>query len=119
MVGATTNVHFTYSFPTGFYFIYSVMSSAASLDPPYIPGQPYQRADSWREWARWKRGLFAGSRGAVAFRWFNATLCLAALALGGIGIYGSALSIQASFVAGSPSELLALFVGCSEADERG
>ncbi|KZO95418.1 hypothetical protein CALVIDRAFT_564823 [Calocera viscosa TUFC12733] len=103
MVGATTNVHFTYSFPTGFYFIYSVMSAAAAGDPAYVPGQENKRVDTWREWSRWKRGLTGGSRKEVLFRYFNGTLCLAALALGGIGIYGSAVSIRASFVAGSPT----------------
>jgi hypothetical protein len=44
------------------------------------------------------KGLFGGSSTIVIlFKWANFTLCLAALATAGLGIYGSGLSIAAAF----------------------
>ncbi|KAF2100592.1 oligopeptide transporter protein [Rhizodiscina lignyota] len=96
MVGAVTNMQFTYSFPTGFTFLYLVQQDATAADGPYKPGAP-SRTDTWFEWSRWKRGLFGGTRATLIFKWVNLVLCLAALATAGLGIYGSGLSIKAAF----------------------
>ncbi|KAH8817479.1 oligopeptide transporter protein [Xylogone sp. PMI_703] len=96
MVGALANMQFTYSFPSGFTFLYLVQVDAMSEDGEYEPGLP-RRVDSWSQWSRWKRGLFGGSRSIIIFKWFNFVLCLASLATAGLGIYGSGLSIRNAY----------------------
>jgi len=96
MVGAVASMQFTYSFPSGFTFLYLVQLDATSGDGAYAPGSP-GRADTWSHWSRWKRGFFGGSRPMLLFKWFNLVLCLAALATAGLGIYGSGLSIRNAF----------------------
>jgi len=101
MVGAVTNMQATYSFPTGFTFLYLVQLDATADDNAYQPGHSAQRIDSWRCWSRWRRGLFGSpmARRPIlqAFKWINFVLCLAALATAGLGIYGSGLSIAQAF----------------------
>jgi hypothetical protein len=53
-VGALANMQFTYSFPSGFTFLYLVQLDATSGDSAYEPGFP-SRVDSWSQWSRWKR----------------------------------------------------------------
>lgn len=105
-------MQFTYSFPTGFTFLYLVQQDATRSDGPYSPGSP-TRTDTWKQWSRWRRGLFGGTKGTLVFKWFNFVICLAALATAGLGksitqitsesllrslgIYGSGLSIKAAF----------------------
>jgi hypothetical protein len=96
MVGAVTNMQFTYSFPTGFCFLYLVQRDATFEDGEYKPGRT-SRQDSWSSASRWRRGLFGGSRASLIFKWCNLVLCLAALATAGLGIYGSGLSIRNAF----------------------
>lgn len=106
MVGAATNMHFTYSFPTGFTFLYLVQLDATVRDTAYSPykdrtKEGLGRIDSWRDWSRWKRGLLGDSPRSTfwlqAFKWVNFVICMAALATSGLGIYGSGLSIAAAF----------------------
>lgn len=101
MVGAVTNMQFTYSFPTGFTFLYLVRLDATAEDQPYRPGQSPERLDNWGQWSRWKRGLFGSigvkQRRLQLFKWMNFVVCIAALATSGLGIYGSGLSIAAAF----------------------
>lgn len=101
MVGAVTNMQFTYSFPTGFTFLYLVQLDATGEDAPYAPGEKPGRVDSWRSLSRWQRGFFgrAGQNRPwlQLFKWANFVVCLAALATAGLGIYGSGLSIAAAF----------------------
>lgn len=47
-------MQFTYSFPTGFTFLYLVQQDATADDGPYKPGAS-SRSDTWLEWSRWKR----------------------------------------------------------------
>lgn len=54
MVGAVTNMQFTYSFPTGFAFLYMVQQDACAEDGEYVPGE-VSRVDNWFAWSRWKR----------------------------------------------------------------
>jgi hypothetical protein len=54
IVGAVANMQFTYSFPSGFTFLYLVQLDAASGDGVYAPSSP-SRADTWSQWSRWKR----------------------------------------------------------------
>jgi hypothetical protein len=101
MVGAATNMQFTYSFPTGFTFLYLVQLDATADDGAYSPGKETSRVDDWASVSRWKRGLFGSTKHRQpllqAFKWVNLVLCLAALATAGLGIYGSGLSIAAAF----------------------
>lgn len=101
MVGAATNMQFTYSFPTGFTFLYLVQLDATSIDEPFTPGAASTRIDSWRQMSRWKRGFLGDGKNRrlllQAFKWTNFVLCMAALATAGLGIYGSGLSIAAAF----------------------
>ncbi|KAI9658671.1 MAG: hypothetical protein M1821_002231 [Bathelium mastoideum] len=99
MVGAVTNMQFTYAFPTGFTFLYLVQLDATSEDYPYSPSLA-QRRDSWLSWSRWKRGLFGAAPRSLffqVFKWANFLLSLASLATAGLGIYGSGLSIAAAY----------------------
>ena len=101
MVGAVANMQFTYSFPTFFTFLYLVKLDATAEDAIYEPSKGAVRKDSWRDWSRWRRGLFgSGKPGKVwiqVFKWVNFWLAIAAFATAGLGIYGSGLSIAAAF----------------------
>ncbi len=113
MVGAVTNMQFTYSFPTGFTFLYLVQLDATSEDRPYQPQHRESgRIDSWRDGSRWMRGLFGDpkkrSMPLQLFKWTNALFCISALATAGLGIYGSGLSIAAAFKASAATSF-----GCS------
>ena len=94
-------MQFTYSFPSGFTFLYLVQLDATSGDNTYAPGS-LNRVDSWSHRNRWKRvrgvkssevqtltdvwqGLFGGSASMLLFKWLNLILCLAALATAGLG----------------------------------
>ncbi|KAF8178624.1 transmembrane amino acid transporter protein-domain-containing protein [Mycena galopus ATCC 62051] len=106
MVGAVTNMQFTFSFPTGFSFLYMVQLDATARDAPYSPhnrsGDKHAgRVDDWGQWSRWKRGLLGDPKTRRKYlqlwKWVNFVLCIAALATAGLGIYGSGLSIAAAF----------------------
>ena len=66
LIAATANVQFTYSFPTGFAFIYLVRLHAETGGLSYDRGNvPY--TDTWSSWSRWKR---------VSYQWpLNRRLC--------------------------------------------
>jgi len=56
MVGAVTNMQFTYSFPSGFTFLYLLQLHAAEGDGEYVPGSGAKgRIDTWSDWSRWKQ----------------------------------------------------------------
>ncbi|KAL9094302.1 MAG: hypothetical protein Q9165_003442 [Trypethelium subeluteriae] len=88
MVGAVTNMQFTYAFPTGFTFLYLVQLDAASADEPYRPSSA-KRRDSWSSWNRWKRGLLGETPKPSflqIFKWANFLLSITSLATAGLGI---------------------------------
>ncbi|KAK4547885.1 hypothetical protein LTR36_010604 [Oleoguttula mirabilis] len=104
MVGAVSpkiNPGDQHAFPTGFTFLFLVQLDAAADDEQYQPGAPPQRTDTWRESSRWKRGLLGSPKARQpllqCWKWINFTICVAALATAGLGIYGSGLSIAAAF----------------------
>ncbi|KAL9080037.1 MAG: hypothetical protein Q9157_001121 [Trypethelium eluteriae] len=110
MVGAVTNMQFTYAFPTGFTFLYLVQLDAASADEPYRPSSA-KRKDSWSSWNRWKRGLLGETPKPSflqIFKWVNFLLSITSLATAGLGIYGSGLSIAAAYKSSAASSF-----GCS------
>lgn len=59
-----------------------IQTDASKLDEVFVPGQPPKRYDTWREWARWKRGLFTGR---IGMKSFSLVYFLAALATCGLG----------------------------------
>ena len=79
MVGAVTNMQFTYSFPLGFSFLYLVQLDATAEDHEYQPGAPPRRVDSWSDWSRWKRGLLGSPKARQpllqCFKLVNLVLC--------------------------------------------
>lgn len=71
-VGAVANMQFTYSFPSGFTFLYLVQLDATVEDDDYTPGSP-KRADTWAQWSRWKRVSICSDSLGVIFElttWF-------------------------------------------------
>jgi hypothetical protein len=54
MIAAVANVQFTYSFPTGFTFIYLVRLHGETNGEIYARGVP-TFSDNWSSWSRWKR----------------------------------------------------------------
>lgn len=91
-------MQFTYSFPTGFTFLFLVQLDATAEDGLYQHAP--HRIDSWQDWSRWKRGLLGSPKSSSLlqlWKWVNFTICVAALATAGLGIYGSGLSIAAAF----------------------
>ena len=96
IIGAVTILQFSYSFPFLLKFTFDVQVDAMKGDRPYVPGTlgNNNRVDSWLQWSRWKRGLFTGNIFSKAlFLIFG----LASLSMAGLGVYGSAEAIIATF----------------------
>jgi hypothetical protein len=85
MIAAVANVQFTYSFPTGFTFIYLVRLHGETGAGVYARDGLSAHADTWASWSRWKRGLFSGGMWMVLFKFANFLVSLAALATAGLG----------------------------------
>lgn len=127
LVAAAFLLQFSYSWPPLMQLAYDVHADASRMDDVYSPeltlgaGRGYKagsvveggpgmgavgavgergtkgrvrRYDTWHSPARWRRGLLSGR---VWFKGVNLVYFLAALATSGLGIYGSALSIQDTF----------------------
>ncbi|CAK5267813.1 unnamed protein product [Mycena citricolor] len=84
LVGAIGIMQFTYTFPPLLRLGYDVLSDAMAGDKPYDPdsGASYHRVDTWRQWSRWRRGLFSGH---WYFKLFNFILFSASLSMAGLG----------------------------------
>ncbi|KAF8313416.1 oligopeptide transporter protein [Clavulina sp. PMI_390] len=103
LIASVAIMQFTYTFPPAMRCAYDIMTDAMIADGPYVPGSfsTSHRIDSWRDWSRWKRGLFGG-------RWyykvFNFVIFLACLAFACLGMWGSGTAIKNSFAAiGAPT----------------
>ncbi|KAF7308777.1 Aa-trans domain-containing protein [Mycena kentingensis (nom. inval.)] len=95
LIGAAGIMQFTYTFPTAMRFGYDVITDAMSADGPYDPATGRtQRVDTWRDWSRWRRGLFSGR---VYYKLFNLLMTLGGLAMSGIGLWAAAESVKATF----------------------
>ncbi|KIL60799.1 hypothetical protein M378DRAFT_83314 [Amanita muscaria Koide BX008] len=95
LIGAVAIMQFTYTFPPLLWVGYEVIIDAMKEDGPYVPGSGANgRIDTWRDWSRWKRGLFTG-------RWhlklFNVVIGLGGLATACLGMWGSGEAIKAGF----------------------
>lgn len=105
---AISLLQFSYTFPLLLSFAFAVQVDAMKGDGQYVPGAgKANRADTWLQWSRWRRGLFTG---AVYTKFFHLTLGLAALAMAFLGMYGSGTSIKAAFAASSATSF-----GCGSA----
>lgn len=103
IIGAITILQFSFSFPFLLKFTFDVQVDAMKGDRPYVPGtfgRKDGRIDTWSQWSRWRRGLFTGN---VISKAIFLILGLASLSMAGLGIYGSAESIVATFKVAAPS----------------
>jgi len=95
LIASVAILQFTYTFPPILRFGYDVITDAMAADAPYVPGQGVRgRVDTWRQWSRWKRGLFGGR---WYFKLFNLIFFLGSAALACLGMWGSGESIKAVF----------------------
>ncbi|KAF8636277.1 hypothetical protein AX17_003668 [Amanita inopinata Kibby_2008] len=95
LIAAVAIMQFTYTFPPFLLFGYQVIRDAMSEDAPYHPSRGTSgRVDTWRDWSRWKRGLFGGQ---WYFKWFNLAIALGGLATACLGMWGAGESIKAVF----------------------
>jgi len=95
IIAAAAIMQFTYTFPPLLWFGYQVRADAMIEDRAYSPGDGSKgRIDTWREWSRWKRGLFSER---WHFKMFNLTLGLASFATACLGMWAAAKVIQAAF----------------------
>ncbi|CAA7271203.1 unnamed protein product [Cyclocybe aegerita] len=95
LIAAIAIMQFTYSFPPLLRFGYDVITDAMSQDAAYVPGSGASgRVDGWKEWSRWKRGLFGGR---WYFKLFNFILFLGGMVMACLGMWGAGESIKATF----------------------
>lgn len=98
LIAAVAVVQFSYTFPPLFMFGFLVMTDSASEDHPHTPGGGRKgRIDTWRNWSRWKRGLFGGSWYRKLFKLFNLLIGLSCLSAACLGIWGAGEAIKATF----------------------
>ncbi|KAF8678538.1 hypothetical protein AX14_004692, partial [Amanita brunnescens Koide BX004] len=94
-VGAVAVMQFTFTFPPLLWLGYQVVTDAMTEDKAFSPGNGSKgRIDSWREWSRWKRGLFGGR---WYFKMFNLMLGLAGLTTACLGMWAAGSTIRATF----------------------
>jgi len=95
LIAAIAIMQFTYSFPPLLRLGYDIITDAMAEDGAYVPGGGATgRADTWRDWSRWKRGLFGGR---VLFKLFNLIIFLGGSVMACLGMWGSGESIKAVF----------------------
>jgi len=97
LIAAVAILQFSYTFPPLLRLGYDVITDAMAADAPYVPGQGARgRVDTWRQWSRWKRGLFGGR---WYYKLFNLIFFLGSAALACLGMWGAGESIKAVFQA--------------------
>ncbi|KAF8686131.1 hypothetical protein AX14_003942, partial [Amanita brunnescens Koide BX004] len=98
LIAAVAVAQFSYTFPPFFMLGYHIMTDAARQDHPHVPGTGTRgRIDSWRNWSRWKRGLFGGPWYRKLFKLFNLSFGLACLSAACLGTWGAAEAVKATF----------------------
>ncbi|KAH3675024.1 hypothetical protein WICMUC_002856 [Wickerhamomyces mucosus] len=94
IAAAACAIQFTYSFPALFQVILQMHKDAILADGEFDPEtETRPKADTWREWSRWKRAYFTH----WGWNTFNLTLGLSALALAGLGLWSSIEAIITTF----------------------
>ncbi|KAF8638119.1 hypothetical protein AX17_002439 [Amanita inopinata Kibby_2008] len=95
LIAAVAIMQFTYTFPPLLLFGYQVIKDAMANDAAYYPGRGTSgRVDTWKNWSRWKRGLFGGQ---WYFKWFNLTIALGGLATACLGMWGAGETVKEVF----------------------
>jgi len=95
LVAAIAIMQFTYTFPPLLRLGYDVITDAMSEDQEYVPGSGAKgRIDTWRDWSRWKRGLFSGR---WYYKFFNLIMSLGGLAMAFIGMWAAGEVIKVTF----------------------
>ncbi|KAH9484608.1 N amino acid transport system protein [Psilocybe cubensis] len=95
LIAAIAIMQFTYSFPPLLRLGYDVITDAMVEDKAFVPGNGAAgRKDTWKDWSRWKRGLFSGH---VLFKLFNLIIALGGLAMACLGMWGAGKAIKATF----------------------
>jgi len=98
LIGAAFLLQFSYTFPPLMQLGFDIMADAMKADPPYVPGRPVQRIDTWKDASRWRRGIMTGR---VWFKGMNFALFIASAATAVLGIYGAGVTIQVTFENGA------------------
>jgi len=95
LIAAVAIMQFSYTFPPLLRLGYDVITDAMAADAPYVPGQGTRgRVDTWKQWSRWKRGLFGGR---WYFKLFNLIVFLGSAVLACLGMWGAGEVIKATF----------------------
>ncbi|PFH46273.1 hypothetical protein AMATHDRAFT_70223 [Amanita thiersii Skay4041] len=95
LIAAIAIMQFTYSLPLLLIFGYQVITDAMSEDQAYYPGRGTSgRVDTWRQWSRWRRGLFGGK---WYYKVINLGMSLGGLAMACLGMWGAGKSIKNTF----------------------
>lgn len=98
MVSATCILQFTYTFPAILYVGIKVQEDAMLPEEVFDPATgTVNRVDSWRQWSRWRRGVFSKQ---WYFKIFNFLFFLMSLTTAGLGMYASGESIREAFESG-------------------
>ncbi|KAG6900814.1 hypothetical protein C0993_000133 [Termitomyces sp. T159_Od127] len=96
LIASVAIMQFSYTFPFLLRVAYDVATDAMVADKAYVPGQGTSgRIDTWRQWSRWRRGIFSGR---WYFKLFNFGAGLACLAMACLGMWGSGKTIQQTFL---------------------
>ncbi|KAF9084453.1 hypothetical protein BGX23_010512 [Mortierella sp. AD031] len=95
LIAAICIMQFSYTFPPLLRLGYDVITDAMSEDAIYVPGRGISgRVDSWKDSSRWRRGVLTGR---VWFKALNLILAVGFLAMAGLGMWGSGVSIKKAF----------------------
>lgn len=99
VVGSVFILQMTYSLPPLLLLGHWIQVDAIEGDGQWRPGiEPYSnRADTWSQWSRWKRGLFP--------KWYLklglVLLSAGIIALAVMGLWAGVLQVQASYAKGA------------------
>lgn len=98
VVGAVCILQFSYTFPPLIKLGFDVQINAMAADGPYDPvTKTTNRFDTWKNWSRWRRGIFTNFwKNLAHLLLFLASLCTAIL-----GCYSSIKSMVSAFSSGS------------------
>lgn len=98
MVAATCIMQFTYTFPAILYIGIKVQEDAMLPEETFDPATgAVHRVDTWRQFSRWKRGIFSKQ---WYLKIFNFIFFLASLATAALGMYASGTGLAESFKSG-------------------
>lgn len=93
LVGAACILQFSYTFPPIMYMGITIREDAGALDTVDYESGTVTKYDSWKQWSRWKRGLFARPWWVAA----NFVLFAASAATAILGIYSSIYDLVQAF----------------------